>query len=178
MVEVTLCDGTTMRINEEDIWIFELYPWHSSTRDYIRWQSGSEPRRVEHIHRLITNCPDGMDVDHINNDPTDNTRANLRIVTRRQNALRAGPHANKASSRYKGVFFREKEHRWTVSMRINGRYKYIGCFKDEEAAAHAYDDAARKYHGEFAYLNFPDHNDELQNMPVKSARRQRVKEAW
>ena len=37
------------------------------------------------IHRLITNCPDDMVVDHINHNTLDNTLANLKVCTAKQN---------------------------------------------------------------------------------------------
>lgn len=39
-----------------------------------------------YMHRLITGAPMGMVVDHINGDPLDNRRQNLRVVTHAENS--------------------------------------------------------------------------------------------
>ena len=43
-----------------------------------------------------------------------------------------------------------------VLIKYNCKRKFIGYFKDEKQAAKAYDEAAKKYHGQFASLNFPE----------------------
>lgn len=37
------------------------------------------------LHRYLTDCPEGMEVDHINGYTLDNTRFNIRVVTHKQN---------------------------------------------------------------------------------------------
>ncbi len=93
-------------------------------------------------------------VDHKNNDTLDNRRNNLRIATHSQNAYNSKKVKTKTSSKYIGVYFEKATRRWTVKIRTNGKRLWLGRFKSEITAAHTYDKAARKYHKEFAKLNF------------------------
>jgi len=43
-------------------------------------------KKIFHMHQIILEVPDGMVVDHINNDGMDNRSANLRAATKGQNA--------------------------------------------------------------------------------------------
>lgn len=59
------------------------------------------------------------------------------------------------SSSYRGVSFVRRDRTWRASIGHEMRKIALGEFRDEEAAARAYDAAAIRLHGEFARLNFP-----------------------
>lgn len=45
------------------------------------------------------------------------------------------------ASKYKGVYFHKASNRWTSQVRVNGKQKYLGKFKTELEAHHAYQKA-------------------------------------
>jgi len=109
--------------------------------------------KTHNYHRHIG---DGLVVDHINHNGLDNRKANLRPATRSQNSLNKSSIKTKpSSSKYNGVSWYRRRKIWHVQIGLNGKYKFIGYFHDEIQAAKAYDTAAKKYHGDFAVLNFP-----------------------
>jgi transposase len=61
----------------------------------------------------------------------------------------------RGSSRFVGVSWDKCNRCWIVHISSNGKQRHVGCFKDEIAAARAYDEAARQAFGEFATPNFP-----------------------
>lgn len=111
------------------------------------------------MHRLLMGHPDGLLVDHINGNKTDNRLCNLRICTIEDNGhnerkMRGG------SSVFKGVHWANREKAWIARMRIGGgKTMWLGRFNNEVDAAKAYDEAAVKYHGEFAYTNREEFGD-------------------
>ena len=106
------------------------------------------------MHREIMNCPKDLDVDHRNHNTLDNQKHNLRICTRSQNKQNGLPRKD-GTSQYKGVHWYKASMKWTAQIRMNKKRMHLGCFDDEIEAACAYDQAAQRYFGEFAYLNFP-----------------------
>jgi len=107
------------------------------------------------MHRVIINAPRHLLVDHINHNGLDNRKANLRTATIAQNNVNRASYKTKNSpSKYKGVYWSKRDKKWQVQICHNNKRKHIGQFDNEIQAAKAYDEAAKKYHKEFAVLNF------------------------
>lgn len=110
------------------------------------------------MHRVILerslerSLLEGEVSDHINGNPLDNRRVNLRLATKAQNAMNRGINANSKSG-YKGVSHHKSSGRWNAMIGINGKQKSLGYFNTPEEAAQAYNESALELHGEFARLN-------------------------
>lgn len=92
--------------------------------------------------------PDGMEIDHKNGNPSDNTLNNLRLATHAQNGVNRKVPSNSTSG-HKGVSQRKGANRWRAYITVTGKRKYIGDFPTIEGAIHARTQMAKAIHGEF-----------------------------
>lgn len=141
-------------IDESDSWAVK-YNW------YINMMGHGKLRvmayfngKVVYLHRLLLDFPKGV-VDHINGNPLDNRRCNLRATTQTNNVRNSAPHKDR-KSKYKGTCYQADRGKWAVYIRMNGKSKFLGRFTDEISAAKAYDKKAKELFGEYAWLNFPE----------------------
>ena len=112
------------------------------------------------MHREVIDIPKNMVCDHINGVKLDNRKANLRPATVSQNLFNCSKRRPAEScSKYKGLEWDRIQRKWKARIQVNRRKIYLGSFTEEIDAAKAYDTAAKKHHGVFASLNFPEMHD-------------------
>lgn len=135
-------------IDDKDLILLDSFRWVISSKGYVI----TNQKNGGALHRIITGAQKGDIVDHINGDKLDNRRSNLRICTNAQNLMNRGFNKNNKSG-YKGVSFQKSANKWEAKIMVDKRSYYLGLFMTKEAAAKAYNIAAKKLHGEFAKLN-------------------------
>jgi hypothetical protein len=150
---IPLTRGMFAVIDESDIPMVASYLWCVvGDPRYTLYAATCIAGRNMRLHRMITSAPDGMFVDHINGNGLDNRKQNLRLCTRNQNMhnrrkVVGGVH------KYKGLCFIPWSRRWTARIYYLSKPIHLGTFDTEAEAASAYNDAAKRYFGEFARLN-------------------------
>ena len=152
MKKIKLTKGQSTIVDDCDFESLSGHKWCVSKGKGNFYAARSEDGRTILMHRQIIDAPQGMDVDHINHNGLDNRRFNLRACTRSQNLGNQRKQRN-ATFKYKGICW-EHTNSWSARICLNYTQIYLGTFKSEFLAAKAYDYAAKRLFGEFAYLNF------------------------
>ena len=161
--EILLSKGQVAIVDADDYEWLNQWKWSASwsrtnSRFYAVRKDTTDPitkhRKRINMHAFILGVEPPLMADHLNHNPLDNRRKNLRLSTDEQNRKNRRKYSNNRSG-YKGVSFSKRESKWVANLMIQGKYKHLGYFESKEDAAHAYDEAARINYGEFACLNFP-----------------------
>jgi len=148
----------TVLIDDEDWPLASQHKWclaYSITSDKLYVIANKKPRGTGsiHLHRIVSGCPDDMKVDHINHEPLDNRKANLRFCTKSENAQNILKRQKNKSSKYKGVSLVKRTGKYRAYIMLNYKETHIGVFVRENDAAEAYNKKALELFGEFALLN-------------------------
>jgi len=109
------------------------------------------------LHRLIWTMfkgliPDGSWVDHIDQDKWNNRIENLGLCDASQSCWNRGKQKSRKKGLPRGVGT-IKDSGFTATISVRGKRIYLGFFQTPEEAGKAYEEAAAKYHQEFACLD-------------------------
>lgn len=135
-----------------DVGKCKSYRWFIKDNGYVYasiWFGSRKKRKSLYLHRFLLNAPNGLDVDHINNDKLDNRRDNLRLATRSQNLI------NKKEKKIRGVrslILKNGLKRWQARIKINQKEIFLGVFNNRQDAEKARVNYERNYFGEFATI--------------------------
>lgn len=142
------------KVDADDFAWLDQWNWYLNNYGYVCRQEKGHPVQM---HRVLLNTPKGMYSDHINRDPLDNRRRNLRIATATQNGANKLRGRPQKTSDYKGVSWCKDRRGWKLWYACgkgeHGKTKNLGRFYTEIEAARAYNEHAKKVFGEFALLN-------------------------
>lgn len=156
VITIQMSQGYTTVIDEVDADLAEV-KWQPhighTGRVYAR-RKVSINGKGHHVwlHRVVYSRASGLLivaalVDHIDNDPLNNTRHNLREATHSENLRNSG---RMKKSGLKGASYHKRDKRWVSNISVDGVVLSLGRFATEEEAHEAYCKAAEYYFGEFA----------------------------
>lgn len=143
--------GEPFFVDLEDFWKVKEICWHIRKDGYVY---GKTKSKSIFLHRLVTNCPRGMKVDHIGGEKSkiDNRKNNLRVCTQSQNAKN-----KKLDKRNKygcsGISYIDRLSKYQASIDYNNKRIYLGIYTSLKDAIAARKEAENKYYGEFSYDN-------------------------
>jgi len=168
--KIKLTQDKEALVDDEDYEMLNEHKWYAAKdwsiknkdKFYVQRKSPTGPNGKQKtilMHRVITNAPKGMHVDHINGNPLDNRKENLRVCTPQQNNMNRRKYNNNTSG-YKGVYYQKKPkhmiNEYSKPWRAEIRRIHIGLYKTKEEAALAYNKKALEVFGEYAQLNDVD----------------------
>jgi len=105
------------------------------------WYLQYDKRQI-YAHRVVWEMhngeiPDGLCVDHINTNKSDNRLCNLRLVTVKENGYNRNA---------KGYCLDKVTNKWKAYIKRDGVVYHLGYFEKESDAALAYAEAKKQYH--------------------------------
>lgn len=152
---IPLTRGKFAIVDAEDYPRLSEYVWFAEGTSRNCYAARKQGGKSIKMHREVMRAPEHLVVDHIDHNGLHNRKQNLRLCTFAENCRNTRRTA-KSSSKYKGVCWNKRNHKWAAAIRFENKTYHLGYFEDELAAARAYDKGAKKYHGRFASLNFQD----------------------
>ena len=144
--------------------------WYKDSKGYVA--SKADGNNIK-MHRLITGCPENMEVDHRNHVIADNRRENLIVCTHKQNMQNKMPSINSFYG-YDGIR-RNKDGLWVANLGYRKNRILIGKFDTLEDAIEAKMNAERENYGDFSYPANLDYAEKIGYIDIPGLRPERVK---
>lgn len=159
MKKIPLTQGKFALVDDADYVKLSKFKWSARKAPDTFYATraarvGPGRQKIVRMHQVILRLRDGDLPDHKDGNGLNNQRHNLRRSDKHTNTFNRRKRT-RASSKYKGVGWHTRLGRWRARIMYSGKSYFLGHFGSAVSAARAYDKAAKRYFGRFAYLNFP-----------------------
>lgn len=146
-------EGKYAIVDDDDFDVLNKKKWFCDYLYYVERTDRIDGKKFHtKMHRVVNKTPDKMMTDHVNGNPLDNRKENLRTCTQHQNLFNRT--SLKSISGFKGVSkANSSKNMWRASIGFNGSNLHIGNYPTKHDAAEAYNKRAMELFGEFASLN-------------------------
>lgn len=140
--------GLQIKVSPEDQKLLHTFAWKRANRFYVGMWLGKG--RVVLLHRVIAEAKDGDIVDHINGDPADNRRENLRLCSHAENMRNRKRHKNNNSGFANVYEDKRRPGVYVAQVVANGKKHRKYGFESPEAAHDAAVHMANVLHQSFS----------------------------
>lgn len=145
-------DGKELIIDTEDLEKVLKICWIMDKNGYGCGKDIQTHKMVS-MHRYILNVTDrDVVVDHINRNPSDNRKCNLRTCTPQENSWNQGACVANTCG-VSGVIYHKRRQKWRVTLKCKGKNMYFGYYDNVEDAIKVRIEAEKKYFGDFAPIH-------------------------
>ncbi len=132
---------------------------HINAEGYIQFTLSGETRifyplghRLAAVLMLGRHLLPGEEVDHDNNERSDNRWLNLRVCSHPENGKNQSLFSSNSSG-FKGVYFNKPRQKWLAQILVDGQRRSLGYHSTAAEGGRAYDQAAIAHFGNFARTN-------------------------
>lgn len=119
-----------VKIDKEDMEKCSKLTWHYAKNKDSKYIQTRIKGKMIKLHRYIMNMNNSnLVVDHINRNPLDNRKLNLRICSYKENSFNKSIRVDNTSG-IPGVSFHKTNKKWRAKIKYNNLTIHLGYFED------------------------------------------------
>lgn len=124
MAEIPLASGSVAIIDDDDYELVTSFgKWHESDNGYAVKKTRVKGKNISvRMHRVVMNAPEGLVVDHINQNKLDNRKVNLRCVSQQVNTWNSQRDYDRKYDLPKGISYDKSRNQYVATRTLRRKF--------------------------------------------------------
>ena len=149
MKKIKLSNNQFTIVDDQDFEYLNQWKWsfdgrYATRSKHIKIEKNEYKSKKVYLHHLLVDKSYGV-IDHINRNPLDNKRSNLRVTSVSAN-IRNGNLRKNNSSGTTGVYFDKNKKKWLSQIMVNRKHISLGAYDSKELAIYYRKQGEDKYY--------------------------------